>query len=199
MSGTLRHMSGNTQRATSPQIPESANAIMGLLNSRPHAHYPDTLADPGTDAAAAVLRPFGQTEDAAPAQLLEQVRGLRDDLLAVLDAEGDEEARRAWSDFTARTSTAVFQQDFGEPGQVRLRQALGEPVVGRIALDVAELVAAGAWSRIRSCANDACRSVFYDVTRSRTQRWHSYELCGNRANVAAYRSRAARSGSAAGG
>jgi predicted RNA-binding Zn ribbon-like protein len=29
----------------------------------------------------------------------------------------------------------------------------------------------------------------YDTTRSRTQRWHSYELCGNRANVAAFRAR----------
>lgn len=43
--------------------------------------------------------------------------------------------------------------------------------------------------RIRVCANDGCRAVFYDTTRSRTQRWHSYELCGNRANVAAFRAR----------
>ncbi|WIX80405.1 CGNR zinc finger domain-containing protein [Amycolatopsis carbonis] len=28
-----------------------------------------------------------------------------------------------------------------------------------------------------------------DTTRSHTRRWHSYELCGNRANVASHRAR----------
>ncbi len=36
-----------------------------------------------------------------------------------------------------------------------------------------------------------CDEVFYDTTRSRTRRWHSYESCGNRANVSAYRARTA--------
>ncbi|MEO3773386.1 CGNR zinc finger domain-containing protein [Micromonospora sp. B9E7] len=43
---------------------------------------------------------------------------------------------------------------------------------------------------MRICGNEMCSHVFYDTTRSRTQRWHSYERCGNRTNVAAYRARA---------
>ena len=54
---------------------------------------------------------------------------------------------------------------------------------------VADILRDGTWKRMRVCANDGCRAVFYDATRSRTQRWHSYELCGNRANVAAFRAR----------
>jgi predicted RNA-binding Zn ribbon-like protein len=183
-------MSGNTRGAASPQIPEPAVAIVGLLNSRAHAIHPDTLDD--AETATGVLRRFGHLEGAPAAQRMEQVRALREDLMAVLHADAvndDEAVRQAWADFTARTSMAVFQQDFSTPGRVRLRQTLGDPVVGRIALDVADLVSAGSWSRLRACANETCRSVFYDVTRSRTQRWHSYEICGNRANVAAYRSR----------
>ncbi|MFD9007044.1 CGNR zinc finger domain-containing protein [Streptomyces sp. NPDC059582] len=54
---------------------------------------------------------------------------------------------------------------------------------------MAEMIADGTWQRIRACANEDCAHAFYDTTRSRTQRWHSYEDCGNRTNVAAYRAR----------
>jgi predicted RNA-binding Zn ribbon-like protein len=72
---------------------------------------------------------------------------------------------------------------------VQLRQVEGDPLVGKIALAVAELVAAGTWSRVRLCANHSCGGAFYDTSRSRTQRWQSYEICGNKSNVAAYRAR----------
>ncbi|MDT5029510.1 MAG: hypothetical protein QOE61_5936, partial [Micromonosporaceae bacterium] len=50
-------------------------------------------------------------------------------------------------------------------------------------------IAADRWTRLHLCANDVCRVAFYDASRSRTQRWHSYETCGNRANAAAHRAR----------
>jgi predicted RNA-binding Zn ribbon-like protein len=34
--------------------------------------------------------------------------------------------------------------------------------------------------RVRHCAREACDLLFYDTTRSRTQRWHSESPCGNR-------------------
>jgi predicted RNA-binding Zn ribbon-like protein len=52
----------------------------------------------------------------------------------------------------------------------------------------------GTWDRIRLCANHECSAAFYDTTRSRTQRWHSYAICGNKSNVAAYRARTAKTG-----
>jgi len=33
-------------------------------------------------------------------------------------------------------------------------------------------------SRIKECARSECRLVFYDDTRSRTQRWHADAPCG---------------------
>jgi predicted RNA-binding Zn ribbon-like protein len=53
-------------------------------------------------------------------------------------------------------------------------------------LAVPSLIGDRSWSRLRVCANGSCRKVCYDTTRSRTQRWHSYEVCGT---VAAYRAR----------
>jgi predicted RNA-binding Zn ribbon-like protein len=45
-------------------------------------------------------------------------------------------------------------------------------------------------SRVRLCANDACRRAFYDESRNRTRRWCDPSGCGNRARVRRHRARA---------
>jgi predicted RNA-binding Zn ribbon-like protein len=175
-----------------PKIPDAAAAIVSLLNSRPHATptLPDTLDDPAK--AGAILRPFGQPDDIpAPPQRTEQVRALRSTLMDAISApkEEDGDGGAAWTNLTKQAPTVKFQYEFSAPGSVRLHQVSGDPVIGSILMTVADLITAGTWSRVRICANDACHGVFYDATRSRTQRWHSYETCGNRANVAAFRAR----------
>lgn len=174
-------------KQASGAVPEVAAAIIELLNSRPHATpaLPDTLDDPET--AQAILRPFGLPEGSpSPRELLDDVRAVRTDLMTVV---ADPDAAQAWADLSEHTSSVTVRHVFSAPGEVRLRQVSGDPVVGGIVLAVAELIAAGSWSRIRACAHPDCTHVFYDTTRSRTQRWHSYESCGNRLNVAAYRAR----------
>jgi hypothetical protein len=170
-------------------VPASAAAVVDLLNSRAYAGLADKLDSP--EPAAAVLRPFGQEDGLPSPQRLDLVRAVRSDLLNLVGAHDPADAAGDWAALTGRTASITFRQDFSTPGQVELRQVTGDPVVGRITRDVAALVAAGNWSRLRFCANDECSEVFYDNTRSRTRRWHSYEYCGNRTNVAAYRARAA--------
>ncbi|MEU6340927.1 CGNR zinc finger domain-containing protein [Streptomyces sp. NPDC046977] len=182
-------MATRTPRAATREdsVPESAAALVDLLNSRPYAGMPDKLDAPGS--ATSVLRPFGQEDEAPSARRVELVRAVRDDLLALTERNDPDDSAGDWAAFSGRVSSVTFQQDFSLPGAVSMRQASGDPVVGRITLAVAELVGAGAWSRLRLCASEICREVFYDTSRSRTRRWHSYEVCGNRANVAAYRER----------
>jgi predicted RNA-binding Zn ribbon-like protein len=172
-------------------VPAPAAAIVDLLNSRAYAIHPDKLDTP--ELAMDLLRPFGQEDDEPSPRRLELVRALRSDLMGLVAAGDPADAALDWAAFTGRTSFITFQQDFSTPGQVRLRQVTGDPIVGGITLDVAALVAAGTWSRLRTCANDTCSKVFYDTTRSRTRRWHSYDICGNRNNVAAHRARTAQS------
>ena len=169
-------------------VPAAATVLIALLNSRAHTIHPETLATP--QAAADVLSRLGHGGIGVSESQLGELRALRSDLMAVLMAahDGDDTAP-FWAEVTARTSAATFQQDFTAPAEVRLRQVTGDPLIGRVARVIAELIDSGQWSRLRACANDTCRSVFYDTTRSRTQRWHSYEICGNRHNVATYRSR----------
>ncbi|MFJ5215690.1 CGNR zinc finger domain-containing protein [Streptomyces sp. NPDC088354] len=183
-------MPSRTPRAATREdsVPETAAALVDLLNSRPYAGMPDKLDTPGS--ATAVLRPFGQEDDDAPSpRRVELVRAVRDDLIALAEHHDPDDSAADWAAFSGRVSSVAFQQDFSVPGTVSMRQTSGDPVVGRITLAVAELVDAGTWSRLRLCASEICREVFYDTSRSRTRRWHSYEVCGNRANVAAYRAR----------
>ncbi|MGW3892073.1 CGNR zinc finger domain-containing protein [Micromonospora chokoriensis] len=174
-----------------PRIPAMAAAVVDLLNSRPHATpaLPDTLDDPGR--AGAILRPFDPTGRNAPTpDRIERVRAVRDHLVAVLAAGTPAQTAQAWTMLTEDGTQLTFRQAFTAAGQPQLQQVAGDPVVGRIVLVVADLVRADTWSRLRICGNERCSHVFYDTTRSRTQRWHSYEVCGNRTNVAAYRARA---------
>ena len=41
--------------------------------------------------------------------------------------------------------------------------------------------------RLRVCANDACRRVFYDETRNRSRRWCDSRTCGNLMRVRRHR------------
>jgi predicted RNA-binding Zn ribbon-like protein len=171
-------------------IPGRADAIVQLLNSRPHATptLPDRLDT--ADSAVEIVRLFAPTADLSQ-QRLDLVRGLRSDLMAVVEATTTAETDKAWAELSDRVAAVKLRQVFASSG-VDLEQVGGDDVVGAITLAVAELVNAGQWTRMRICANDICRGVFYDTTRSRTQRWHSYELCGNKSNVAAHRARRSR-------
>jgi hypothetical protein len=71
-----------------------------------------------------------------------------------------------------------------EPVADGVRGALGT-LAGRVALSQAD----GSWRRMRMCAADDCRWVFYDGSRSAGGRWCSMASCGNRDKTRAYRRR----------
>jgi predicted RNA-binding Zn ribbon-like protein len=87
-------------------------------------------------------------------------------------------------------------------GRVRLRVALDgqgatlRPTGGavtaaleRLAADLAVAEATGALQRLKSCSAPDCQFVYYDHSRSRTSRWCSTEVCGNRMKTRRYRHR----------
>jgi len=59
-----------------------------------------------------------------------------------------------------------------------------------VAEAVAELLAEGDFDLVRQCAGERCVLWFYDRTRGHGRRYCTSTGCGNRAKVAAYRSRA---------
>jgi len=65
-----------------------------------------------------------------------------------------------------------------------------DDVLARIAERVARQVIAPDVDRLRICANDTCRWVFYDSSRTGRRRWCTMASCGNRAKAARHRARA---------
>ena len=170
-------------------------AIVDFLNSRPHATptLPDTLSSP--EEAARVLRPFSTNGELALSEDdLRRLRGLRADLMTIVAPSDPVAERTGWERVSQHAAAVPFRYAFPGTGEVRVEPAAGSAVLGNVIGSVAELLSTGNWSRVKACANPACSHVFYDTTRSRTQRWDSYEVCGNRINVAAYRTRRARPG-----
>jgi predicted RNA-binding Zn ribbon-like protein len=69
----------------------------------------------------------------------------------------------------------------------------GDPVaeaLARLVEPVAELVAGGRTERLRVCASETCRWVFFDVSRAGRRVWCDMRTCGNRAKARRYRERA---------
>ena len=58
-------------------------------------------------------------------------------------------------------------------------QAL-DRLIWPVARDAAVFLTSADLSRLRACQNPQCRWVFHDGTRSRTRRWCSMAVCGNR-------------------
>jgi predicted RNA-binding Zn ribbon-like protein len=68
----------------------------------------------------------------------------------------------------------------------------GGPVTAaleRLVADLATAAATGALARLKICGAPDCRFVDYDHSRSRTSRWCSTEVCGNRMKTRRYRGR----------
>jgi predicted RNA-binding Zn ribbon-like protein len=68
----------------------------------------------------------------------------------------------------------------------------GDPIddaLARLAEPLVAEIAGGRPERLRICANDACRWVFFDASPTGRRRWCSMASCGNRAKAARHRAR----------
>jgi predicted RNA-binding Zn ribbon-like protein len=79
----------------------------------------------------------------------------------------------------------------GDGGGIKLRPARDDALAG-LASIVAELhngAASGALDRLKTCASEQCRRVFFDRSKPGSRRWCVSTLCGNRAKTRTYRER----------
>jgi predicted RNA-binding Zn ribbon-like protein len=174
------------------ETPLELRALLHFLNSRPIGYDPEALADPR--AATAYLRASGfeLVSGALDDDDLVALRQLRDALAIAVDhALGAAEHEHAWLAINAVAAASPVVTVFSA-GPTAALEPTGRGVRRVIEMVLADLYAAitaGRFDRIKLCAFEPCAAAFYDVTRSRTQRWHSYATCGNRVNVAAHRER----------
>lgn len=64
-----------------------------------------------------------------------------------------------------------------------------DDALARLATPIVDEIASGHPDRLRICANDECRWVFFDSSRAARRRWCDMSSCGNRAKAARHRAR----------
>jgi predicted RNA-binding Zn ribbon-like protein len=146
--------------------------------------HPDPLAGPATAAKAFGLRRLDTSQ-------LDALRGLHETIVELLDALlGGRPVAQAAARLTslAQPSVATVRLDVSKSQILRTELDWSEPTLAatlarRVVLELAEIDVA----RLKRCERPACNLVFYDTTRSGTQRWHAESPCGNRERQRRYR------------
>jgi predicted RNA-binding Zn ribbon-like protein len=161
-----------------------ANLTVPRKPDRGPTIHPDPLAAPETAAQALGLRRLDTSQLTALRELHETIVRLLDGLLS-----GRPIARPAARlSSLARPSIARVRLDVSEDQTLRAQLEWSEPspaatLARTVVLELAEIDPA----RIKRCERPACKLVFYDTTRSGTQRWHAESPCGNRERQRRYR------------
>jgi predicted RNA-binding Zn ribbon-like protein len=122
---------------------------------------------------------------------LARARDLRDGLRAWLRARQglDHDPERLGR---ARDLFGGLRLRFGLEARTAALRPTGGPVAAaleRLAADLATAAATGTLQRLKVCGAPDCQFVYYDHSRSRTSRWCSTEVCGNRMKTRRYRDR----------
>ena len=139
---------------------------------------------------AALLAPGVGPDDA-----LARVRTVRGALREVAHAISHE--RPADTSALAEVNRAIGARErielVGAPDGASVGHShVGDPLddaLARLADPLVHEIGAGRSDRVRICANDTCRWVFYDESRAGRRRWCDMATCGNRAKAARHRAR----------
>jgi predicted RNA-binding Zn ribbon-like protein len=104
-------------------------------------------------------------------------------VLSVVDALIDERQPPLQAlNALAAKEPAIHTLTLGADGQLHVTSRPQRPsITGALLLAVMRDLSELEPSRLRRCARSECRLVFYDTSRSATQRWHAERPCGIRA------------------
>lgn len=115
---------------------------------------------------------------------------LRDMLRDLLRLAPSERSSRS-DQFNAVAGTFPLILEMTESFGFRLQPKGRTPLSGlaRVLGDLYRAAEIGNLDRLKMCASDECKWVFFDHSKPATRRWCSSTLCGNREKTRAYRSR----------
>jgi len=122
-----------------------------------------------------------------------ELRARLDAVVTACEAADEAAAIRDLNRLLAETGAVpqIVTHD-GRPPHIHVTRAsapLADRIAGHSAMGLAELIVAAQSGRIRTCASPDCDAVFVDLSRNQSRRYCDSRTCGNRAHVAAYRSR----------
>jgi predicted RNA-binding Zn ribbon-like protein len=150
----------------------------------------DAAIAPDATAITKLARTAAQ-RDAVLARLIAARTALRDVAHAV--AHGEAPARGAIDEVNRVLAARERIELVASADGVRLGHShVGDAVddiLARIAEPIVREIGSGHDDRIRICANDTCRWIFYDESRAGRRRWCDMATCGNQAKARRHRAR----------
>jgi predicted RNA-binding Zn ribbon-like protein len=155
----------------------NAQADRRPVHARSAVAY-DALADAAS--ASELLAPF--LDGPVNPRELPVVRAVQRAVVAIVDALIDDcQPPLEELNALAAREPAIYALEREPDGRLRatLRPQRASAAATLLAAVIRELGELDP-SRVRRCARPECRLVFYDVTRSATQRWHAERPCGLR-------------------
>lgn len=172
--------------------PGSLRLVQDLVNTVDLEGGTDELRD--ADALTAWARENGVAGAPFDAADLAEVLVLREALRDVCQAHtGPDVPQGSTEALDALLSRAPLRLVIDPEGTAAVRPAPGltgaAGLTAHLAAVIAGAVADGTWQRLKSCAADTCRWVYYDRSPSGRSRWCTMSICGSRAKMRAYRNR----------
>jgi hypothetical protein len=110
-------------------------------------------------------------------------------LRATLRAALDPSREEATDDVAVFPAPVVVEIDPREGPRLAAPDTGVEHAVGEICAAALRTRLTGEWWRLRACAADDCRWVFFDTSKPGRGRFCSPDMCGNRVKTRAYRRR----------
>lgn len=187
-------MSEEVERTTSKkQAPEPLDLVRRFVNTRNRMRGYDLLGN--AEEAGRWLSEAGYQADVALGEEeLKRLRTLRESLRTILTVHttgSSEQVRRSVAQLDELCASVILRPGFDREGMPRL-VAVSEGTDRLVEDLLATAIWAqhtGIWQRLKACANEDCRWVFYDHSKNRSGNWCVMEICGSRAKMRAYRQR----------
>jgi predicted RNA-binding Zn ribbon-like protein len=124
--------------------------------------------------------------------MLETAIELRSNLRAYLECDTDERNKNRRILRSLNQSTSLFPLVVEAGGGTMQLEPVRSDALAGLSNIVAELhrgAANGTLSRLKMCAAEECRRVFFDRSKPASRRWCVSTLCGNRMKTRTYRER----------
>ena len=185
-------MAGEAKR-TRP-APEPLGLVQRFVNTRNLMRGYDLLESPERASAWLGESDYGgppdDIEEAELARLRELREGLRDILLChnLGASSGTAETCSSLSDLVGTFALGVGFDSSGRPFLTSSSAGI-DGMVQDLLIAAVRAGYEGTWPRLKACANEECRWIFYDASKNRSGSWCVMEICGSRAKMRSYRER----------
>jgi predicted RNA-binding Zn ribbon-like protein len=178
---------------SSPPAPGELELLQRFTNL--HEHEPDGLhVDPPLEMIRSFLvgRGLLREDERFTEADRETYLRLRDAIRALILSEGGGPIPPAEASTLDEISVSAGLHPHFHAGHTPTLEPRGQSVVAAFGGIVAIAFVStfdGTFDHLKLCADENCRSVFYDRSKNHSGRWCSMSSCGNRAKVRAWRER----------